>query len=71
VNFLGIAPQIYCADRYGAAPNTATIQRKMGVPIDSPVRALFDYGEMAGPNFRDHPPRLYWLDRDASVIELR
>jgi hypothetical protein len=70
IDHLGVVPLIYRAGRYGAGPHTAGILREMGVPIDSSVRSLFDYAEMGGPNFRDHPLQPYWLAREASIIEL-
>jgi hypothetical protein len=67
---LGVAPKIYRAGRYGVGPNTAAILKDMGVPLDTSVRAYFDYSQTGGPNFRDHPIRPYWLDREARLVEL-
>jgi hypothetical protein len=67
---LGVAPAIYRAGRYGAGPATAANLRELGVRIDSSARALFDYSHTGGPNYRDHPLRPYWLDRQAGLLEL-
>ena len=67
---LGAAPLIYRAGRYGLGPNTASILHENGLTIDSSVRANFDYSHSGGPNFRNHPLRPYWIDRDAGLIEL-
>ncbi len=67
---LGVAPLIYRAGRYGIGPDSAAMLREGGVVIDSSVRALFDYSEAGGPNFRSHPRRPYWLDREGGLVEL-
>jgi hypothetical protein len=67
---LDTAPLIYRAGRYGAGPNTPAILREAGVPIDTSVRALFDYGAEGGPDYADHPRHPYWLDRDRGLLEL-
>lgn len=66
----GVAPQIYRAGRYGVGANTLPLLAASGVRIDTSVRARFDYSAGGGPNFRDHPVRPYWLDRQAGIIEL-
>lgn len=66
----GATPLIYRAGRYGVGPNTAGMLREAGFAIDSSVRANFDYSHTGGPNFRDHPVRPYWLDREARLLEL-
>lgn len=70
VEHLDVSPLIYRAGRYGAGPNTAAILREAGVPIDTSVRALFDYSTEGGPNYRDHPRHPYWIDRDHRLLEL-
>ena len=67
---LGVVPLINRAGRYGAGPNTAAILSEGGIAIDTSVRALFDYGSSSGPNYRDHPRRPYWLDREQGLLEL-
>lgn len=66
----GAPPLIYRAGRYGVGPNTAAILSDFGIPVDTSVRARFDYSYAGGPNFRDHPHRPYWIDRDRRLIEL-
>ena len=66
----GMPPRIYRAGRYGAGPNTAAILGEGGIAIDTSVRSCFDYSASGGPNYRDHPVRPYWLDRQAGLLEL-
>lgn len=66
----GKPPLIYRAGRYGVGPNTATILGEMGLAIDTSVRARFDYSFSGGPNYRDHPLRPYWLDKEKGLMEL-
>jgi hypothetical protein len=65
-----VAPRIYRAGRYGLGPNTAAILSENGVAIDTSVRSQFDYSYEGGPNYRDHPLRPYWIDREAGLLEL-
>ena len=67
---LGVRPLIYRAGRYGVGPNSASILIDEGIAIDTSVRAMFDYSQTGGPNFRDHPLRPYWLDCDHKLMEL-
>lgn len=67
---LGVRPQIYRAGRYGIGANSAAMLREAGIAIDTSVRALFDYSSTGGPDFRDHPRRPYWLDRQGGLVEL-
>lgn len=67
---LGVAPLIYRAGRYGIGANSAAILRESGLVIDTSVRPLFDYSATGGPDFRAHPRRPYWLDREAGLLEL-
>lgn len=66
----GTAPRIYRAGRYGLGPNSAGILADGGISFDTSVRTRFDYSHAGGPNYRDHPDRPYWIDRDAGLIEL-
>lgn len=66
----GVAPRIFRCGRYGAGIDTADILIEGGIAIDTSVRARFDYSAVAGPNYREHPVRPYWLDRDAGLLEL-
>jgi len=66
----GTSALIYRAGRYGLGANSAAMLAESGVRIDTSVRALFDYSALGGPNYRDHPLRPYWLDREAGFIEL-
>ncbi len=66
----GAAPLIYRAGRYGVGPHTATILTEGGIAIDTSVRSRFDYSASGGANFRRHPLRPYWIDRDRHLIEL-
>lgn len=66
----GRAPLIYRAGRYGTGPATADILRDAGILFDTSVRACFDYSATGGPNYRTHPLRPYWLDREKALIEL-
>lgn len=67
---IGKPPLIYRAGRYGVGPNTARIIADGGIAIDTSVRATFDYSAGGGPNFRNHPGRPYWIDRDRGLMEL-
>lgn len=66
----GVSPMIYRAGRYGLGPRTAEILRECGIAIDTSVRARFDYSGAGGPNYRDHPLRPYWVDRERTLLEL-
>ncbi|MET1754958.1 polysaccharide deacetylase family protein [Novosphingobium sp. RD2P27] len=66
----GKPPLIYRAGRYGLGPHTADILQENGIAIDTSVRAMFDYSGSGGPNYRDHPLRPYWVDRDSNLFEL-
>lgn len=66
----GLPPRIYRAGRYGAGPNTAEILGEFGIAIDTSVRAGLDYSASGGPNYRDHPLRPYWLDRQTGLLEI-
>lgn len=66
----GTAPLIYRAGRYGLGRDTAAILRDAGVPIDSSVRANFDYSAGHGPDYRGHPLKPYWVDPDRRLLEL-
>ncbi len=66
----GAAPRIFRSGRYGAGANTARILSEGGISIDTSVRSGFDYSVDGGPNYRDHPLRPYWLDREARLLEL-
>lgn len=64
------APLIYRAGRYGVGPATAGILRENGITIDTSVRAKFDYSHAGGPNFRNHPLKPYWIDKEQRLLEL-
>lgn len=66
----GTSPRMYRAGRYGLGPNSAAMLSQGGIAIDSSVRACFDYSYAGGPNYRDHPVRPYWVDREAGLMEL-
>jgi len=66
----GAAPLVYRAGRYGLGPNTASILRDCGIPVDTSVRARFDYSGNGGPNYREHPLRPYWVDDERRLLEL-
>lgn len=66
----GARPLIYRAGRYGAGPQTASLLREAGIPIDSSVRANFDYRAGHGPNYSAHPLKPYWLDDGKRLLEL-
>lgn len=70
VRTFGTNPLIYRAGRYGVGPNTAGILAEHGIAIDTSVRSAFDYSAGGGPNFRDHPLRPYWIDRNQRLMEL-
>lgn len=63
-------PLIYRAGRYGLGSETAALLRDAGVPIDSSVRANFDYTAGHGPNYSQHPLVPYWVDERRNVLEL-
>lgn len=65
----GITPDAYRAGRYGAGRATAQILEKLGISIDTSVRARFDYHHQGGPTFTDHPVKPYWIKR-GSLLEL-
>jgi hypothetical protein len=66
----GVAPQSYRAGRYGLGPRTAEILRECGIPVDTSVRARWDYSGTGGPNYREHPLRPYWVDAERDLLEL-
>lgn len=66
----GAAPRIYRAGRYGLGPNTASILSDYGLTVDSSVRSRFNYSSNGGPNYREHPLRPYWIDRERNLLEL-
>lgn len=66
----GTQPLIYRAGRYGLGSETATLLRDAGVPIDSSVRANFDYRAGYGPDYSRHPLSPYWVDRGRELLEL-
>jgi hypothetical protein len=64
------APLIYRAGRYGLGPHTAGLLQKLGIPIDSSVRANYDYSHVQGPNYSRHPLEPYWAARGPDLLEL-
>lgn len=66
----GCNPLIYRAGRYGLGPGSADLLRDAGVPVDSSVRANFDYRNGHGPDYSRHPLKPYWVTEDRSVLEL-
>lgn len=66
----GAPPLIYRAGRYGLGPQSADLLRDAGVPIDSSVRANFDYRAGHGPDYSRHPLAPYWVGEDKRVLEL-
>ncbi len=66
----GVPPLIYRAGRYGIGPNSAAILGDSGLSIDTSVRTNFDYSFAGGPNFRKHPLRPYWINREKRLMEL-
>lgn len=66
----GTPPRIYRAGRYGLGPATAGILSETGIAFDSSVRARFDYSYRSGPDYRQHPVKPYWVDRERGLIEL-
>ena len=66
----GTDPLIYRAGRYGLGPDSAGLLRDAGVPIDSSVRAHFDYRAGHGPDYSSHPTVPYWVDREHKLLEL-
>ena len=66
----GVPPRIYRAGRYGLGPATAGILSETGIAFDTSVRSRFDYSYAGGPDYRQHPLRPYWIDREAGLIEL-
>lgn len=66
----GTPPLIYRAGRYGLGPHTASVLRDAGVPIDSSVRANFDYRAGHGPDYSRHSLAPYWADAGRQLLEL-
>ncbi|GGD88972.1 hypothetical protein GCM10011515_05810 [Tsuneonella deserti] len=66
----GVPPLIYRAGRYGLGRDTASILREARVPIDSSVRANFDYRAGHGPDYSRHPLAPYWVDSERALLEL-
>lgn len=66
----GRRPIVYRAGRYGVGPNTHRILADLGYRVDASVRARFDYGGEAGPDFTDHPIEPYWLDNGLLALPL-
>ncbi|MEW4448350.1 polysaccharide deacetylase family protein [Qipengyuania sp. JC766] len=66
----GLEPRIYRAGRYGTGSATADMLKDLGVRIDTSVRSNFDYSRGGGPDYRKHPLKPYWLERDAGLLEL-
>ena len=66
----GQKPLVYRAGRYGLGPNTAGILRRANIPLDTSVRALFDYSAGHGPDFSHHPASPYWVGDDRRLLEL-
>jgi hypothetical protein len=66
----GTQPLIYRAGRYGLGAESAKLLRDAGVPIDSSVRANFDYRAGHGPDYSRHPLTPYWVDDDRRLLEL-
>ncbi|MFZ1743618.1 MAG: polysaccharide deacetylase family protein [Pontixanthobacter sp.] len=69
-NNFNAVPQIYRAGRYGLGPASAGIMKRAGIPIDSSVRANFDYSAGGGPDYRKHPINPYWADAERKLLEL-
>lgn len=65
-----VQPMIYRAGRYGLGPNTGQLLKDAGIPIDSSVRAHFDYSGSGGPDYRNHPSHPYWVDQEHMLLEL-
>lgn len=63
-------PMIYRAGRYGLGAVTSSLLRDTGVPIDSSVRANFDYRAGHGPDYSRHPLKPYWVDSARELLEL-
>ena len=66
----GTAPLVYRAGRYGLGPHTHAALRELGIPMDSSVRANFDYRAAKGPDYSRHPLDPYWAGRDCTLLEL-
>lgn len=66
----GTPPLIYRAGRYGLGAATSALLRDTGVPIDSSVRANFDYRAGHGPDYSRHPLKPYWVDPARELLEL-
>ncbi|AIT81654.1 polysaccharide deacetylase family protein [Novosphingobium pentaromativorans] len=66
----GTPPRIYRAGRYGLGPRTSEILAEFGIAIDTSVRSHFDYSGNGGPNYRSHPLKPYWVDRERRLLEL-
>jgi hypothetical protein len=65
----GRRPIVYRAGRYGVGPNTAALLEEAGYQADVSVRALFDYGDEAGPDFSRVKPLPYRVG-DGALVEL-
>ncbi|NBC38068.1 WalW protein [Novosphingobium sp. FSY-8] len=65
----GTAPLSYRAGRYGIGPNTATILREAGLPVDTSVRSRFDYSGWGGADFKHLPVRPWWVGNDRRLME--
>ena len=63
-------PLIYRAGRYGLGAETAAMLRDAGVPIDTSVRANFDYRDGQGPDYSHHTLAPYWVDEARELLEL-
>ncbi|MGX7953083.1 polysaccharide deacetylase family protein [Tsuneonella sp. HG249] len=66
----GTEPLIYRAGRYGLGARSAEVLQEASVPIDTSVRANFDYSDGHGPDYSRHPLTPYWVDEDRRVLEL-
>lgn len=66
----GTAPLLYRAGRYGLGPRSGNLLRDAGVPLDSSVRANFDYRTGHGPDYSGHPLSPYWVHEDRQLLEL-
>ncbi len=66
----GVSPAIYRAGRYGLGESSGAILKRAGIAIDSSVRSNFDYTPGGGPDYRHHPLKPYWVDRERHLLEL-
>jgi|CXWL01.1.fsa_nt_gi hypothetical protein len=66
----GVVPIAYRAGRYGIGPNSHDILIEQGFKIDSSIRALFDYRDDGGPDFRGCNTHAHWADTGKRLIEL-